>query len=270
MFDPFEDFATAGYLRNFEKERNLDIVKAAEHDLFRANLPDAAKFLARKGTISYADFLEVHRVLFCGLYPWAGEDRLANAPGSSISKGNTIFAHPASARLAVEEGLRIGHDASKMRSSPGLVMGLFAFGHPFLDGNGRTMLIVHSELCHRAGFSIQWNRTSKSHYLKALSDEIASPNRGLLDQYVLPFVGARQNRAALTESVLEIRGLDGLSGLNKVEGNFDDAAVAGKYERFEHKRGYGIGKHGGVEPPTEGQGAETNQPTSQSRLGRQP
>jgi fido (protein-threonine AMPylation protein) len=32
---------------------------------------------------------------------------------------------------------------------PSKVMGLFAYGHPFLDGNGRTMLIIHSELCRR-------------------------------------------------------------------------------------------------------------------------
>lgn len=39
MFDPFGDFATEGYLRNFEKEKDLEIVKIAEHELFRAQLP---------------------------------------------------------------------------------------------------------------------------------------------------------------------------------------------------------------------------------------
>ncbi|WP_226981161.1 Fic family protein [Vibrio litoralis] len=28
-------------------------------------------------------------------------------------------------------------------------MGFFAYGHPFIDGNGRIMLIIHNELCHR-------------------------------------------------------------------------------------------------------------------------
>jgi cell filamentation protein len=30
-FDPFGDFATEGYLRNFEKEKDLAIVKQAEN-----------------------------------------------------------------------------------------------------------------------------------------------------------------------------------------------------------------------------------------------
>jgi cell filamentation protein len=29
-FDPFGDFATEGYLRNFEKEKNLAIIKRAK------------------------------------------------------------------------------------------------------------------------------------------------------------------------------------------------------------------------------------------------
>ena len=69
MFDPFGDYATEGYLRNFDKEKDLEIFKIAEHELFRAKLPEALAFLATKKTIQYADFLEVHRILFEGLYP---------------------------------------------------------------------------------------------------------------------------------------------------------------------------------------------------------
>ena len=38
MFDPFGDFATEGYLRNFDKEKDPEIVKIAEHELFGAQL----------------------------------------------------------------------------------------------------------------------------------------------------------------------------------------------------------------------------------------
>jgi cell filamentation protein len=72
-----------------------------------------------------------------------------------------------------------------MAAKPGEVMGFFAYGHPFLDG--RTMLLVHVELCHRAGFSIEWHRTNKTHYLAAL---------GILDRYLLQFKGRRQKRSA--------------------------------------------------------------------------
>lgn len=44
--------------------------------------------------------------------------------------------------------------------------------------------MVHSELCHRAGFSIEWRRSMKVDYLSALSREIESPRRGILDAYV--------------------------------------------------------------------------------------
>jgi SpoVK/Ycf46/Vps4 family AAA+-type ATPase len=48
VFDPFGDFDTEGYLRNFDKEKDLEIVKIAEHELFRAQLPVALNFLAKK------------------------------------------------------------------------------------------------------------------------------------------------------------------------------------------------------------------------------
>ncbi len=48
MFDPFSDFDTAGYLRNFEQEKNLRIVKIAAYELFRAQLPCALDYLSTK------------------------------------------------------------------------------------------------------------------------------------------------------------------------------------------------------------------------------
>jgi fido (protein-threonine AMPylation protein) len=66
-FDPFGDFATEGYLRNVEKEKDLDIVKRLEHASFTTGLDEA------------------------------------------------FAAHP------------------------GEITGYLAFGHPFLDGNGRTI-----------------------------------------------------------------------------------------------------------------------------------
>ena len=243
MFDPFRDFATAGYLRNFAGEKDLRIVKRVEHELFRANLPDAVAFLATLSSIAYVDFLEVHRILFQGLYPWAGQDRRVVAPECAISKGETLFSHPASARLAVEEGLRLGLDKKRMSEAPGLVMGLFAYGHPFLDGNGRTMLIVHAELCHRADFSIDWHRTRKTEYLRALSDEIASPGQRILDDYLLRHVSPRQDRSIWTQVAPSLQGLDGLPSLDRVDGDFGDEAIAKKYEQFdrERKKGYQSG-----------------------------
>lgn len=57
---------------------------------------------------------------------------------------------------------------------------MLADAHPFLDGNGRTILLVFMELCHRAGFAIDWSRTTKDDYLAALSTEINQPSRAIL------------------------------------------------------------------------------------------
>ena len=40
-FDPFGDFATEGYLRNVEREKDLNIVKRLEHASFITGLDDA-------------------------------------------------------------------------------------------------------------------------------------------------------------------------------------------------------------------------------------
>lgn len=240
MFDPFKDFASAGYLRNVYQEKDERNIKALEHDFFMANAPDALRFIASKKIINYADFLKVHNLLFSDLYPWAGQDRLASAPDIAVSKGGLLFSHPVDAKKAVNEGLRLGQMKEKMNQRPGLVMGLFAYGHPFLDGNGRAMLIVHSELCYRSGFSIDWAKTTKDDYLDSLSDEIRRPNLGVLDKYLLQFKAPRLDRDRHLQTILSINGLSGLDDSNTVVGEISDSSIVKKYQEFENRRGYAI------------------------------
>lgn len=56
MFDPFGDYDSRGYLRNTAGEKDLEIIKIAEHELFRAQLPIALDFLAQCKRIDYPDF----------------------------------------------------------------------------------------------------------------------------------------------------------------------------------------------------------------------
>src|SRR5262252_4446785 len=51
--------------------------------------------------------------------------------------------HPRSVRSAVHYALRLGSDRAYMAEHPGEVMGYLAHAHPFLDGNGRTLMVVH-------------------------------------------------------------------------------------------------------------------------------
>ena len=77
-----------------------------------------------------------------------------------------------------------------MRSKPGTVLGNLAYAHPFLDGNGRTILTVHAELCRRAGIHIAWREVDKATYLIALTQEINDPSQGHLDRFLAPFIRA--------------------------------------------------------------------------------
>ena len=126
-----------------------------------------------------------------------------------------------SCRCSTSRGVGPGRNQSHMRARPGEVMGHLAFGHPFLDGNGRTLLLVHSELCRRAGFSIDWPRTRKADYLAALTKEIESPGKDILDlspegyvrRQTPPRWGSRAAGAtSITTSPADLTGMLGGSG----------------------------------------------------------
>ncbi len=128
-----------------------------------------------------------------------------------------------------------------MMDRPGEVMGYLAYGHPFLDGNGRTILVVHVELAQRAGISIDWAATDKAAYLTALTRELDRPGKGHLDSYLKPFVGPAIGRDRLAGHVARTPGLDGKAreplGANAVAGRFSDPDLQARYQQQEQRRG---------------------------------
>jgi fido (protein-threonine AMPylation protein) len=86
-------------------------------------------------------------------------------------------------------------------------MGYLAHAHPFLDGNGRTIIVVHNELARRAGISIDWKQTDKEAYIEALTRELDRPGKGELDDYLKPFLGKAIPREPATAMLRELRGL---------------------------------------------------------------
>lgn len=240
MFDPFGDFETAGYLRNVEGLKDLEEVKVLEHAFFEANLEVALGFLkSRRTKLVYTDFLEVHRILFAEFYPWAGSDRHALQVGRLVGKGARVqFELAELCERAVAWGFQLGNDPGTMRERPGAVMGAFAWGHPFLDGNGRTMLLVHTELCHRAGMVIDWAASEKDRYLDALSQELAYPGAGHLDNYLRPLIRERQSRNDWVKALKSLPGLDGLSGPDEnVAYRDDDLDAIERYDERKQSRG---------------------------------
>jgi cell filamentation protein len=208
-FDVFGDFETRGYLRNSERLKNLGEVKRLEHRVFLKNLGRAVEHLKHVERLTYWDVLDTHRVLFRDAYPWAGEDRQTTAPDLAIGKGerNDLFAHPRFMQDAVHYALRLGQDRAYMTEPCGEVMGYLAHAHPFLEGNGRTLMVVLNELAYRAGISIDWSRTDKDAYLQALTRELDRLGAGELDNYLKPFVGPAKSHENSTALLAELRSL---------------------------------------------------------------
>ncbi|WP_312268497.1 Fic family protein [Pseudescherichia sp.] len=231
IFDPFGDFETAGYLQNALGLKDPNEVKQSEHLVFELGIEDAISFLSSLKSINYTSLLKVHELLFSDFYPWAGRDRHALAPHLAVFKGSadnprhTAFEHPKSIKLAVDYALRLAADYENFKAKPGEVMGLLAFAHPFLDGNGRTILLVFMELAFRAGFAIDWARTDKDDYLYALSAEIGDPAKGYLNAYLKPFVVDISTRDQWPELIAGIKGLDGLDKENVSYGSLDDPEI---------------------------------------------
>ena len=211
MFDPFGDYDSRGYLRNFYSEKKLAIIERVMHRSFRVNIEHSFVDLGRKEHLAYDDVLRTHKTLFDSVYPWAGQDRLHTSPEIAVSRGGILFAHPKDAQFATEHALRLGHDKQTMTEKPGEIMGYLAYGHPFLDGNGRTIMIIHASLAHRAGISIDWTRTRKDEYIAALTRELVDPGKGHLDRYLKPFKNGPVSYERLAQEVPQIKGLEGFS-----------------------------------------------------------
>ncbi len=237
-FDPFGDFETRGYLRNLAQEKDTAIVRRLEHASFTTGLDVAFAQLAKAKSLAYADVLVTHKILFEAVYPWAGQDRAITSPDIAVSRGGVLFAHPKFIQNAVQHALCLGSDPKTMRAKPGEVMGYLAFGHPFLDGNGRTIMVIHALLAQRAEFSIDWAKTDKTAYLTALTKEIEEPGKGHLDAYLAGFHAPAVAAGKLADALGQFAGLagDAEKDENKVLGATNDPAVKAHYEQQVLKR----------------------------------
>lgn len=240
-FDPFGDFETAGYLQNSLRLKDPIEVKESEHLSFEASIEDALACLAKRKPITFQTVLKVHKTLFSGFYPWAGKDRNELVPHLAVFKGShndprsTAFERPEFIKRSVDYALKLAADKKHFREHPGEVMGQLAFAHPFLDGNGRTILLVFMELCYRAKFAIDWSKTNKDDYLRALSDEIREPGQGHLDTYLKPFRVAISSRDEWPATISGIRGLDGLDKEDITYESLDNPEVQQIYKTHRVK-----------------------------------
>jgi cell filamentation protein len=190
VLDPWGDYETAGYLRNHYQEKDLSVVGRLETAAFEQEVPQTLRVLRRLPTLSYQHITETHRTLFSSVYPWAGQDRSETAPNIAIARNgyNTLFAHPMAVRLAGQHALDLGQDKTYLREHPGEVFGYLAHAQPFLEGNGRTILTIYSELSRRAAFHVEWEAIDKTRFLETLTQELLKPGKSIMDELVLPYV----------------------------------------------------------------------------------
>jgi cell filamentation protein len=190
VLDPFGDYETVGYLRNTYREKDLLLVGHLETAAFEQEVLATVRFLRRCPSVQYQHVTETHYRLFNSLYPWAGRDRSITAPDIAIAKGgySNLFAHPADCKRAAEYALNLGQDALYFRAHPGEVFGYLAHAHPFLEGNGRTILTIFAELTRRSRFHVTWEAIDKEQFLETLTRELLQPSKAIMDGLVLPYV----------------------------------------------------------------------------------
>ncbi len=225
IFDP-RRFRKTGYLRNVARAKDPDIVQRLQHNTFLTGIDAALAHLEDQPTLAYRDVLHTHETLFQGVDPWAGEDRLTNAPDLFIKKGTVLFAHPQDIRKAVDYALQKGQDKVFMREKPGEACCVMDIP---LDGNDRIKLGRHA--AHSPGADcIDWNPSFDKCGLKlsALTAELEEPGKGNLDQYLKPFI-RDDSMGSVAETIKAAPGLDG-NNADAVAGSTDDPALKAQYE----------------------------------------
>ena len=131
-----------------------------------------------------------------------------------------MFAQPPYIRRVTDYALDRGRDPNVMREQPGYIMGSLAHAHPFLDGNGRNIMVLHTEMAYRAGISIDWAQTDKTAYLTALTTELNDPGKEHLDDYLKPFIQSavdcrRQVSDQRQRSTSMLKSLKGLGNITE-------------------------------------------------------
>ena len=183
---------------------------ANRHRLYRSNLSPrrangselhrlARTSLQRSVSIGYDDVLNTHRILFDTVYPWAGQDRVALGLTTPVVKGRLHFAGPDQIERIASQALKLAADPTIVSRQPGMILAELAYAHPFLEGNGRTILTLHAELARRSAISIDWRVVPLRDYLIELTKEIVLPGSGTLDDFLAPFVRPNPDRTLIED-----------------------------------------------------------------------
>lgn len=165
--NPWEPAEDGVILRNKLGATTKAELDALEYSYSRANMGLALEMLKLEKEITLDSWLKCHSILFSEIYPWAGQIRHLDA-----QRGHVAFNFVAEIEDSTNKMLMRAADPSFFRDNLGQVYSILAFNHPFLDGNGRSLNAVFTELARRDDVGIAWERVDKPAYLSALRSGI--------------------------------------------------------------------------------------------------
>lgn len=198
--DPFGDFASRGYLKRNAPQADPTKSQQLERAAFHNNVGKALSMLEASSRLEYSQVKQAHKILFCDVYPWAGQDRREVAPELHMDKAGLdhLFSHIRDIELAASHALDRGGEPNTLREKPGEIIGHLTHAHPFLRGNGQVIVVLMADLCRRAAIHIDWSVLTGPDYIAALTKELEEPGRGHLDRHLKPYVrdGALETGAA--------------------------------------------------------------------------
>ena len=122
-----------------------------------------------QATYDLPHWLEIHRRIFCDVYPFAGDVRHVE-----ISKGDKLFLpyqliekeSTACFELLAKENFLNGLDPKPFGERAGFFLGWINKIHPAREGNGRTQREMLNQLARQNGYEFVWSAISD----KAMGD----------------------------------------------------------------------------------------------------
>lgn len=110
---------------------------------------------------SVAGLQQIHKALFDGLYPFAGQIRSLNISKGGFRFANSLYLHPV---LKVIE--RMPEDSFENIIAKYVEMNI---AHPFMEGNGRATRIWLDMMLRKALHKvIDWQKVGRDQYLNAM------------------------------------------------------------------------------------------------------
>ena len=209
--DPGTDF-----LRNEVSATSQEEINDASAELLPERLEDLADAPIRC-TGDRAHLQAIHRVLFDGVFEWAGEFRTTD-----IDKQGTDFVPAAEVETALEQLFADLAAENLLRGLPreqfiGHLAQFYArlnYIHPFREGNGRTQRLFWGQVALHAGWTVDFvgmSRAANDEASRTASQDLGlEPLIALLDELTSPAPSVEQGEADLLASVRREQGVGSL------------------------------------------------------------